>query len=135
MPMTSKCDTAQVELEVTQGTGQFAYPAVEGTEPVRIGPVPTPFVLHVMTDNPDFDCPVLDIQRVLECPNGCEFDEYKWSFPCECTTAYLLPAGTYDINICKQEVFLNLGDIVTVTFLVEPVTDSFAAIYSAKVKQ
>lgn len=134
--ITDKCDFETQSLTVFDGgNGGIEFPSVESKQPVRIGPMTTPFMLHVLTDNPDLPCPTLDIQRVVECPKGCEFSEYKWSFPCECTANYLLPAGTYDITVCKQYAYpLRVGETLGVTFLVEPVTDSFAAIYSAKSK-
>lgn len=135
----NKCDTDTIALPVFNsvlnvGTYTKTYPHVEGTEPMRVGPVTTPFMLHVITNSEDIKCPLLYIERVVECPNGCAFDEFRYPFPCECGASYLLPAGTYDITVCKQEVApLQEGDVLEITFMVEPVTDSFALIYSSKV--
>ena len=91
-------------------------------------------MLHVTTNSEDIKCPLLFIERIVECPNGCDMDEFRYAFPCECGSSYLLPAGTYDITVCKQEVApLQAGDVLEITFMVEPVNDSFAMIYLSKV--
>lgn len=131
---TGKCDIATTTLPVTVGQeGEYSYPMIEGTEAMRIGPVSSAFMLHVITDNPDTDCPALNIERIVECPNGCEFEEYKWSMPTPCTAHYLLPAGTYDITVCRQDVVsMQAGDNLSVTLMVEPVDDTFVRVYTQK---
>lgn len=135
----NKCDTDTIALTVFNsvlnvGTSNRTYSHVEGDAPVRVGPVATPFMLHVTTNSEDIKCPLLFIERIVECPNGCDMDEFRYAFPCECGSSYLLPAGTYDITVCKQEVApLQAGDVLEITFMVEPVNDSFAMIYLSKV--
>lgn len=136
MAVVKLCDSVSVAVEVKEEVlfSDKVYPYMEQSEPVRIGEVKTPFMLHVITEMGDNPCPMLLIERVVKCPNGCEIDEYKYAFPCECTSDYLLPSGIYDITVCKQGVAnKKAGDTVNISFMIEPVDDSFAAIYTGKV--
>ena len=102
--------------------------------PVRVGPVATPFMLHTATSDEGTPCVRLKVERVVECPNGCDVSEFKYPFPLGCGASHLLPAGVYDITVCKQEnTSLKIGDVIDLTLMVEPVTDSFASIYLSKV--
>lgn len=140
MRMSGHCDTTALELEVFDAIlfsgSDTTLPAIESMEPLRIGPVVTPFVLHTIVDDPLLDCLTLDIRRVVSCAGGnCGFNEYTYALPCEDTGHALLPAGMYDIYVCKQSVIgYTAGDIITLDFLIEAVTDSFAAIYGQKGK-
>lgn len=126
--LVAKCDTGTFTAEIT--ADRYGRGEISESEVMRVGPIATPFMLHVSTGNPDFDCPQLDIQRVVECPNGCEFDEFSYPMPTACTAHHLLPAGTYDIKACNQSVYpLEVGSVLDINLTVEPVTDSFAAIY------
>lgn len=137
--MVSLCDTETVELPVVESpvatyAGAPTYPAVEQSAPVRIGPVATPFMLHLTTSSPDNACPRITVERIITCPNGCATTEHRYEIPTACAASHLLPAGLYDITVCNQEVSaLAAGETLSVTFMVEPVSDSFATIYSAKV--
>ena len=133
MSVMKLCDTVQFSLAAKgeQSPYGFEQVAVEQSEPIRIGKISTPFMLHTITDNVDVDCPKLEIRRIIECPMNCETSEYSYPMPCERTAHRLLPAGTYDIIVCHQGVYpIRAGETLNVTFLVEPVNETFAAIWS-----
>lgn len=137
--ITSKCDSAVITMVVEGkpidiGSSTKLYPHIEDLTPVRVGPVATPFMLHTYTSDEGTPCVRLKVERVVECPNGCDVSEFKYQFPLGCGASHLLPAGVYDITVCKQEnTSLKIGDVIDLTLMVEPVTDSFAAIYLSKV--
>ena len=137
--LTSKCDSTVITMVVEGkpidiGSSTKLYPHIEELTPVRIGPVTTPFMLHTTTSDEGIPCVRLNVERVVECPNGCDVSEFKYPFPIGCGASHLLPAGVYDITVCKQEsTLLKIGDVIDLTLMVEPVTDSFASIYLSKV--
>lgn len=127
------CTKVDVTLEVADTGREVAGQPMTGIQsqnPSRVSST-TAFMLHVISDNPDMACPKLNIERVVTCPSNCDIREFKYPFPIGCGTQYLLPAGTYDINVCNQSAYpLQAGETVNLSFMVEPVSDSFAAIYS-----
>ena len=137
--LTSKCDSTVISMvaegrPIDIGSTTKLYSHIEEPLPVRIGPVTTPFMLHMTTSDEGMPCVRLNVERVVECPNGCDVSEFKYPFPIGCGASHLLPAGVYDITVCKQEAAsLAIGDVIDVTLMVEPVTDSFASIYLSKV--
>ena len=137
--LTSKCDSVSITMvaegrPVEVGSSTTLYPHIEESNPVRIGPVAMPFMLHTSTSDEGTPCVKLNVERVVECPSGCETSEFKYPFPLGCGASHLLPAGVYDITVCKQEATsLKIGDVIDLTLMVEPVTDSFASIYLSKV--
>ena len=137
--ITSKCDSTVITMVVEDkpidiGSSTKLYPHIEALTPVRVGPVATPFMLHTYTSDEGTPCVRLKVERVVECPNGCDVSEFKYPFPLGCGASHLLPAGVYDITVCKQEnTSLKIGDVIDLTLMVEPVTDSFASIYLSKV--
>lgn len=137
--ITSKCDSTVITMVVEGkpievGSSSKLYPHIEELTPVRVGPVATPFMLHTTTSDDGTPCVQIKVERVVECPNGCDMREFKYPFPLGCGASHLLPAGVYDITVCKQEVAsLEIGDVIDLTLMVEPVTDSFASIYLSKV--
>lgn len=137
--ITSKCDSTVITMVVEGkpidiGSSTKLYPHIEALTPVRVGPVATPFMLHTYTSDEGTPCVRLKVERVVECPNGCDVSEFKYPFPLGCGASHLLPAGVYDITVCKQEnTSLKIGDVIDLTLMVEPVTDSFASIYLSKV--
>lgn len=137
--ITSKCDSTVITMVVEGkpidiGSSTKLYPHIESLTPVRVGPVATPFMLHTATSDEGMPCVRLNVERVVECPSGCETSEFKYPFPLGCGASHLLPAGVYDITVCKQEnTSLKIGDVIDLTLMVEPVTDSFASIYLSKV--
>ena len=137
--ITSKCDSTVIAMVVEGkpievGSSSKMYPHIEELTPVRVGPVATPFMLHTSTSDEGTPCVQIKVERVVECPNGCDMSEFKYPFPLGCGASHLLPAGVYDITVCKQEAAsLEIGDVIDLTLMVEPVTDSFASIYLSKV--
>lgn len=137
--ITSKCDSTVITMVVEGkpievGSSSKMYPHIEELTPVRVGPVATPFMLHTSTSDEGTPCVQIKVDRVVECPNGCDMSEFKYPFPLGCGDSHLLPAGVYDITVCKQEAAsLEIGDVIDLTLMVEPVTDSFASIYLSKV--
>lgn len=137
--ITSKCDSTVITMAVEGkpievGSSSKLYPHIEELTPVRVGPVATPFMLHTTTSDEGTPCVQIKVERVVECPNGCDVSEFKYPFPLGCGASHLLPAGVYDITVCKQEAAsLEIGDVIDLTLMVEPVTDSFASIYLSKV--
>lgn len=137
--ITSKCDSTVITMVVEGkpievGSSSKMYPHIEELTPVRVGPVATPFMLHTSTSDEGTPCVQIKVERVVECPNGCDMSEFKYPFPLGCGASHLLPAGVYDITVCKQEAAsLEIGDVIDLTLMVEPVTDSFASIYLSKV--
>lgn len=137
--ITSKCDSTVITMAVEGkpidiGSSTKLYPHIEALTPVRVGPVATPFMLHTATSDEGTPCVQIKVERVVECPNGCDVSEFKYPFPLGCGASHLLPAGVYDITVCKQEnTSLKIGDVIDLTLMVEPVTDSFASIYLSKV--
>lgn len=137
--ITSKCDSTVITMVVEGksidiGSSTKLYPHIEALTPVRVGPVATPFMLHTYTSDEGTPCIQIKVERVVECPNGCDVSEFKYPFPLGCGASHLLPAGVYDITVCKQEnTSLKIGDVIDLTLMVEPVTDSFASIYLSKV--
>lgn len=137
--ITSKCDSTVITMVVEGkpidiGSSTKLYPHIEALTPVRVGPVATPFMLHTYTSDEGTPCVQIKVERVVECPNGCDVSEFKYPFPLGCGASHLLPAGVYDITVCKQEnTSLKIGDVIDLTLMVEPVTDSFASIYLSKV--
>lgn len=137
--ITSKCDSTVIPMVVEGkpievGSSSKLYPHIEELTPVRVGPVATPFMLHTTTSDDGTPCVQIKVERVVECPNGCDMSEFKYPFPLGCGASHLLPAGVYDITVCKQETAsLEIGDVIDLTLMVEPVTDSFASIYLSKV--
>lgn len=137
--ITSKCDSTVITMVVEGkpievGSSSKMYPHIEELTPVRVGPVATPFMLHTTTSDDGTPCVQIKVERVVECPNGCDMSEFKYPFPLGCGASHLLPAGVYDITVCKQEAAsLEIGDVIYLTLMVEPVTDSFASIYLSKV--
>nr|DAS54253.1 MAG TPA: hypothetical protein [Caudoviricetes sp.] len=137
--ITSKCDSTVIPMVVEGkpievGSSSKMYPHIEELTPVRVGPVATPFMLHTTTSDEGTPCVQIKVDRVVECPNGCDMSEFKYPFPLGCGASHLLPAGVYDITVCKQEAAsLEIGDVIDLTLMVEPVTDSFASIYLSKV--
>lgn len=137
--LTSKCDSTVITMvaegrPIEVGSSTKLYPHIEESMPVRVGPVATPFMLHTTTSDDGMPCVRIKAERVVECPSGCDVSEFKYPFPLGCGYSHLLPAGTYDITVCKQEAAsLEIGDVIDLTLMVEPVTDSFAAIYLRKV--
>ena len=137
--ITSKCDSTVITMVVEGkpidiGSSTKLYPHIEELTPVRVGPVATPFMLHTYTSDEGTPCVQIKVERVVECPNGCDASEFKYPFPLGCGASHLLPAGVYDITVCKQEnTSLKIGDVIDLNLMVEPVTDSFAAIYLSKV--
>lgn len=138
--LVGNCDRTATVLPVVELIAEFGnmtapYAGIEESKPIRVGPVATPFMLHIKTDNPTLRCPKLYIERVVTCPDNCGYDEIKYPFPCECGNAYLLPAGTYDITVCKQEVApMEAGESLEVSFIVETVSEVFAMVYGNKLK-
>lgn len=137
--ITSKCDSIVITMvaegrTIEVGSSSKMYPHIEERTPVRVGPVATPFMLHTTTSDEGTPCVQLKVERVVECSNGCDVSEFKYPFPLGCGASHLLPAGVYDITVCKQEnTSLKIGDVIDLTLMVEPVTDSFASIYLSKV--
>lgn len=137
--ITSKCDSTVITMAVEGkpidiGSSTKLYPHIEALTPVRVGPVATPFMLHTYTSDEGTPCVQIKVERVVECPNGCDVSEFKYPFPLGCGASHLLPAGVYDITVCEQEnTSLKIGDVIDLTLMVEPVTDSFASIYLSKV--
>ena len=137
--LTSKCDSTVITMvaegrPIEVGSSTKLYPHIEESMPVRVGPVATPFMLHTTTSDDGMPCVRIKAERVVECPSGCAVSEFKYPFPLGCGASHLLPAGTYDITGGKQEAAsLEIGDVIDLTLMVEPVTDSFAAIYLRKV--
>lgn len=137
--ITSKCDSTVITMVVEGkpievGSSSKMYPHIEELTPVRVGPVATPFMLHTTTSDDGTPCVQIKVERVVECPNGCDMSEFKYPFPLGCGASHLLPAGVYDITVCKQEAAsLEIGDVIDLTLMVEPVTDRFASIYLSKV--
>lgn len=132
--LTTKYATTTITLPViadpVDNSITTGMPVVDSDTTIRVGPFQTPFFIH--TDTQGFDGQLqLCIQRVVNFPAGCGFDEFKHDIPCMCGPTYLLPAGTYDINLYKQIVYpLEVGDSLDITFMVEPVSDNFALLYS-----
>lgn len=97
--------------------------------PHRIGPVSGPFILHVLTDNP-CESIAVEVYRILECFNGCGGAEISTRIPVGCCGRYyVLPAGTYDIIIPKQDAITREeGEVVGISLVVEPVSEATATI-------
>lgn len=133
--LTGKCDTATVQLTASAEVGIGGVPLtyLEQETPLRVGPVSSPFMLYMDTDNVDKDCVNIKVERIVDCPSGCLFSERKLFYSYETAPHCLLPAGTYDITVCKQSAYpLEDGDTLDVNFFVEPVSDSFVNVYKQK---
>lgn len=134
--LNSKNTTVTLTSEVFSdvvAVGGTSYPRshIEITDAVRVESANTPFMLHTVVSGVGNDCLAVSVVRVVEQPKGCGFSEFKYAMPCVCTSSRLLPAGIYDITIEKQIVSdVQVGDKMDVTFVFEPVSDSFANIYS-----
>lgn len=125
------CKREELTADVIDGRiGYIDVPVISNSSTVRIENVQSPFMLHVDAPSPELACPKLKIERVVFCPDDCTFIEYKYPMPTGCTEHYLLPAGTYDISFCEQAVTALDGEAqVSVSLMVEPVTDTFAMLY------
>ena len=134
--LSEGCDTFEMDIpiqdiiNVVYGETTETVAGIDEQLPIRVGPFKAPTVVHVVGQHPDNECPQVNIQRVVTCPKDCDVVEFKYDFPCVCEANKLLPAGTYDITVCKQELSnVAAGDTFTIKFLIEPVDDSFANIY------
>lgn len=97
--------------------------------PVRLPRLPQPTMVHVFANTPEA-CVEFQVCRVVECPSGCDFHEFKYEFCTGSSPHVLLPAGLYEITICSQMVnSLEEGDTFEATVLLEPVGNDFAHIF------
>jgi len=93
--------------------------------PIRLPPLAYNTMVHVI-HNGCSPCLRVKVERVVQCPGDCEFDEYKWEICTRDTPHFLLPPGVYDLTICSQMICeLDEGDTFEGSFLLEPVPDSF----------
>lgn len=97
--------------------------------PMRLPKFAHPTMVHIR-HNGCTPCLLTKIERVVECPAGCERDEYKWEICTRHTAHILLPPGLYDITICKQLICgLEDGDLFEGSILLEPVDEIFVHTY------
>lgn len=97
--------------------------------PIRLPRFSGPTMVHII-HNAGVDCLEFTVDRIVECPAGCDFQEFKYEICTRSSPHVLLPAGLHEITICSQMVNeLEAGDVFEGIILLEPVGSDFAEIF------
>ena len=111
-----------------KGTG-FTGAFIPEIGPIRLPEFADPTMVHIWHNGCVSNLKVR-VDRIVECPAGCEMNEYKYEICKRDTPHFLLPAGLYEITICSQMICeLEEGDTFEGSVLLETVGKDFAQIF------
>lgn len=86
-----------------------------------------PHVLHTVGTTAGDCCVALCVERVINCQDGCFYDEYVYDFPINCHFP-ILPPGEYRISVPCQYYPVETKESASVDFILEEVDDTYLTV-------